>query len=292
MKAARIFALAAAAPLAVGAAALGLGACGPDDFAAVDSGVEAGDVVTDVLGNDGGGDGDADAGPKGWCATNAPTATACADFDGVDAAAKLAPTWGVATFGNAVFVIGPSPNAPSAVDAAAPSPAQQLLANANVGDGGMPPLIVLSATGSSSPTELTLDFSFLANATSGGSGQVVEFARIDISATPLTDSLGFSLTREGTTWQIRGSVVSGQIKGMSGDPLPATAWHRVTLSLKKAGSNTYTLAVDGTPIETSTFLKAWPTTIDGTYGRIGATEVSTIDTPVKAYFDNVVWTTK
>lgn len=280
------------APAFGAAAATMLGACGTDDFAAVDSGAEGGGDVSVDVGNDGRSDAGDDAAPKGWCQLNAPLGAACADFDDVDAASALAPTWIVGNYNNASFTVGSAPGA-AAPDGAAPSPAHQLLASAGIGDGGAPgPLIVLSAAGTAAPADLTLDFSFLAAATAGGPGQVVEFARVDIIANPLTDSLGFSIVREGSTWQIRGSVVSGQIKAMGGDPIPATGWHRLSLNLKKAGSNTYTFAVDGSPIETSTFLKPWPATIDGTYGRIGATEINTIDTPVKAYFDNVVWRTK
>lgn len=291
MKPRSLFAAFALVPLASGAVAAVLGACGTDDFAAVDSGAEGGDVTVDVA-NDVRTETGTDAGPKGWCAVNAPVGAACADFDDVDAASALAPTWFVNRFNNAGFTLGAAPDAAVLVGAA-PSPPQQLLANAGIGDGGAPgPLIVLSAAGIAAPAELTLDFSFLASATTGGAGQVVEFARVDVVGNPLTDSLTFSLAREGSTWQIRGSVVTSQIKGLGGDPIPAGSWHRISLTLKKAGSNTYALAIDGTAVETSTFLKPWPNAIDGTYGRIGATEMNTIDTPVKAYFDNVVWHTK
>ncbi len=271
------------AATAAAASALILGACSSDSFTTPDGGDDAtADRTPPPDASDGGVDAPIDAGPKSWCAKFAADATACADFDGVDAANALAPTWSLSGVNNASLAVGPAPPA-QPINGDNPSSPNQLSAFVGPPDGGLS-FANLSAAGITNASVVTLEFDFQRPSTTGTNGQVVEFARVEVQNSNPLDSVVLRFVLEQQSWQARGEI-SGGIQGFINDPIGFGEWHRIQLRLEASG---YTIFVDKVPAVSGAISKPWPTG-GASYGRIGASELVTVNNPWTAWFDDVVW---
>ena len=283
MKRAGVFAIAAIAPLALGAVALALEACSSDNFATADSGPEGGDVTVDVV-NDAKDDRPGDSGTPSWCDLNASSAWACADFDTVDAASALK-NWSSGLGGGATFAVGQAPDSGVADGGGvATSPPNQLVVAVPIADGGEPPVALLSTTPPVTSSLVSVEFGFLPPTANGGAGQVIEFASVNVLSTSSVSDIRLALAQEGPAWEIRVFAPGPTIL-----PIPsavtAGVWHRIRLVLDK-GASTYQLFVDGKALVANTIV--WPANVKATSCQVGALQLGTIDTAETAHFDNVV----
>jgi hypothetical protein len=272
------------AAIGAGATGLILAACSSESFTTPDGGDDAtGDRTPPADGGDGGlVDGPVDAAPLTWCAKNAPDATACADFDRIDAASSLVPFWLYTALGNGAMTVTAGPGGAS--DASAPSSPNQLRAAIAPLDSGTVNFAVLRAVGPVNASEATLSFDFFVEPASYGSTEVVYAANVQINAA--NSPLGLVLAQEGPAWQIRRFAPSFGLDSITISP---STWHRISLTLRKS-PGTYLVSLDGSQILAGSV--TWPGNVIEVAGYVAVEEAVATTTQRLRWFDNVVFDAK
>ncbi|CAN5611693.1 hypothetical protein BH09MYX1_BH09MYX1_44520 [soil metagenome] len=285
---ARYALLATVVALGSASAVVALDACSSENFSDGDSGADAADAqTTDGKVLDGsvpdGGDGSVDAAPKAWCAENGDGSIACADFDTIDAMARLSDFyWSTTSAGAGNLALVEAPDG----GASALSAPTQLLATVSPSDAGIS-IRTIDSRLVDDGSHIAIDFMFLPPSTSGSAAQVVEFASVDVIADPppTFGSLHIAIGKEGPIWQLRLRIPN------NAGPIPILlkegVWHRIQMVLDKTTLK-YQLIIDGSTDQSGN-INNWPVK-SFMNCHAGLSQQAGLDTAQPAYYDNALCT--